>query len=145
MTTFTVDTQILWPMLPVVGLTFVSGFYMALSRIRAVRKRVMKIAFYRAYRNGEEPENMAIMTRHYTNLFETPVLFYLGCILASLMGPVSSLVLGLAWGFAGLRLVQSTIHLTSNNVKWRAYTFFTSWFLLVGLWASNVAGLINAV
>ncbi len=97
----------------------------------------MRLSFYRVYHNGEEPEHLAAATRHYVNLFETPVLFYLGCLVAGLLGPLSALPLTAAWGFAKLRVIQSTIHLTSNTVKWRAYTFWASWFFLVALWASN--------
>ncbi len=84
------------------------------------------------------------MTRHYTNLFETPVLFHLGCIVAALLGPVSQAALMFAWGFAGIRVVQSAIHLTSNNVRWRAYAFFAGGFLLIGLWVVNVLDMMAA-
>ena len=137
MDTFIFDHRILWPVLVVVLLTLVSGFYLATQRLKAVKQRVMRLSFYRVYRDGEEPEHLAAATRHYSNLFETPVLFYMGCLVAALLGPVNVLALIAAWVFAVPRVLQSVIHLTSNRVKWRAYTFFTSWYFLVALWASN--------
>ena len=137
----TFDTALIWPVLAIVALTFASGFYLVSLRFRALRNGAMRLSFYRSYRTGEEPEKIAVATRHYINLFETPVLFYVGCIVAALIGPTASLALSAAWLFVVLRVLQSGIHLTTNNVKWRAYSFFMSWFALLTLWVSNALAL----
>lgn len=132
------DPTILWPVTVVVALTLVSATRLLALRIRAIRSKAISTAFYKTYRDGTEPEQVAAAARHYTNLFETPVLFYVGCLVASLLGPVSSLALLSAWAFTAFRVVQSTIHLTSNTVRWRAYAFFASFPFLLLLWASNI-------
>lgn len=137
------DLSLIWPMAVVVALTFASGIRLVTLRMRALRGRTVKLSFYKTYREGAEPENIAAATRHYTNLFETPVLFYLGCLVAGLLGPVSSFTLLCSWAFAALRVTQSAVHLTSNNVKWRAYTFFTGAVFLLALWISNVWALVS--
>ena len=129
----------------VVLLTLASGIYLVILRIKAVRRRVMRLSYYRVYRNGEEPEGLAVATRHYINLFETPVLFYLGCLVAGVLGPVNTWNLAVTWLYTGLRILQSIIHLTSNRVIWRAYVFFASLFFLVTLWISNVLSLAAKV
>lgn len=138
MTTLTFDLTILWPMIVLVALTFVSGARLLALRIGALRSREVKLSFYKTYRDGAEPEQIAAATRHYVNLFETPVLFYLGCLVAGLLGPVSTLTLISAWSFTALRAAQSMVHLTNNRVKWRAYAFFSSCLFLLLLWVSNV-------
>jgi len=143
MTSLNFDLAVMWPMFIVVALTFASGIRLVTLRMRALRGKAVKLSFYKTYREGTEPENIAAATRHYTNLFETPVLFYLGCLVAGLLGPVSSLTLFCLWAFAALRVTQSVVHLTSNNVRWRAYTFFTSVVFLLALWVSNVWTLMS--
>lgn len=143
MTAITFDLQILWPVMIVVFLTVLSGIRLVTLRISAMKSGNMRISFYRSYRGAEEPEMLAVATRHYANLFETPILFYLGCIVAGLLGPASLVTLIAAWGFAGLRITQSLIHLTSNNVKARAYAFFSSCLMLVTLWGANIIALIG--
>lgn len=137
------DLQILWPVVIVVGLTVLSGAWLLRLRIGALKSRQVGMAFYTSYRDGQEPEQVAVATRHYTNLYETPVLFYLGCLVAGLLGPVGPFTLLAAWGFAGLRIVQSLVHLTSNNVRWRANAFWASCLMLFTLWGINIATLLS--
>ncbi|NKB45783.1 MAG: hypothetical protein GKS03_16075 [Alphaproteobacteria bacterium] len=143
MTNVEFDVQILWPIILVVALTIVSGAWLLRLRIRALKARDVRVAFYTSYREGEEPEQVAVATRHFSNLYETPILFYLGCLIAGLLGPVSLLTLSAAWGFAGLRIAQSLVHLTSNNVRWRANAFWASCLMLFTLWGTNITTLIG--
>lgn len=135
------DPTLLWPMTVVAALTLVSALRLLTLRMRAIRSKTVNIAFYKTYRDGAEPEQTAAAARHYTNLFETPVLFYVGCLVAGLLGPASSLTLFSAWAFTAFRIVQSAIHLTNNTVKWRAYAFFASFPFLLLLWVSNTLAL----
>lgn len=141
METLSFDLRMMWPIFAVVALTFVAGMQMALSRVRAVTSGEVRLSFYRSYRKGQEPERMAVATRHYTNLFETPMVFYFGCLVAGLLGPAPVYALAAAWLFVVLRVAQSIIHLTSNNVIRRAYCFWVSAIMLLILWISNIAAL----
>ncbi len=143
MTAINFDLQMLWPIIAVVVLTVLSGIRLITLRIRAMKSGTMRMSFYRSYRGSEEPELIAVATRHYTNLFETPILFYFGCIVAGILDQPSAVTLIAAWGFAGLRITQSLVHLTSNNVKARAYAFFASCLMLFTLWGANIAALIS--
>jgi hypothetical protein len=139
MTPITFDPLMLWPVIWVAILTLASGIYLFLLRRASVLSQTVKLSFYRVYRGGEEPEHIAAATRHYTNLFETPVLFYLGVICAGLLGPATWPVLVPAFAFAALRTGQSLIHLTSNNVLRRAYCFWASALMLMWLWGAVIA------
>ncbi|MEE8076849.1 MAG: MAPEG family protein [Candidatus Binatia bacterium] len=48
------------------------------------------------------------------NLFELPVLFYAGCIVAFVTGTVDTLLVGTAWLFVLTRYVHSYFHLTAQ-------------------------------
>lgn len=142
-TPISIDVAILWPMTVVVALTIVSAIRLVTLRMRALRTQAVSMSFYQTYRDGAEPEAVAAATRHYANLFEMPVLFYLGCVVSGLLGPVSTFTLITAWGFTLFRVMQSVIHLTSNHVKRRAYAFFASCAFLILLWANTVVSIAS--
>ena len=56
---------------------------------------------------------------NFRNLFELPVLFYFALLAAAQTGQGDGLVLGLAWGFVGLRVLHSLIHCSYNRVMHR--------------------------
>ncbi len=122
------------PMLVVVALTFLAFVRMAVGRAGAIKGGIDP-AFYRAHQGGQEPEAAAVGVRHYGNLFELPTLFYAGCITAYVLGVAGPWVLGLAWAYVVLRLVQSAVHLTYNNPAHRGVAFVLSVLCMAGLWA----------
>lgn len=79
---------------------------------------------------------------NYRNLFEMPVLFYLALVTAALTEQVTPLVLSLAWGYVGARVLHSVIHCTYNKVMDRFRAFVLSVFVLLVLWAVLGYGLI---
>lgn len=70
-----------------------------------------------------------------------PPLFHLGVILAFVTGTVTAVALACAWAFVGFRLLHTFIHLGSNDVTVRFFTFGLSLFALLGLWGSVLSGL----
>ena len=71
---------------------------------------------------------------HLANLFEAPILFYLGCLLIYLLGFTDGLYLVLAWLFVVFRLIQAGIHLSFNNVRLRASVFGLGLLTLGIIW-----------
>ena len=69
----------------------------------------------------------------YNHLFEQPVLFYAVVVYIFLTNHADVLHVQLAWGYVGLRVIHSIIHLTSNNVSWRATVFGLSSLCLVAM------------
>jgi hypothetical protein len=80
---------------------------------------------------------------NFRNLFELPVLFYLALVVAALTAQTGPLVLGLAWGFVGLRIVHSLIQCTYNKVMHRFLVYFAGGLVLWALWAVIAAGLLR--
>lgn len=134
--------NILYPMMTLFGLTLLLTFRLGMMRFAAVRRGDVKPGFYALYRDGEEPEKLAALSRHIVNLYEAPVLFYLVSVVAFISGLDGMLILGLAWGYVALRLAHSYIHLTSNRLILRFRFFALSMFTLTALWLTVLISML---
>lgn len=126
---------IFMPMLAVVAMTLVGFIRLVIVRVKAARGREVSLKYYKAFQNGSEPEYVAVAARHYLNMFEAPVLFYAACVTIYALQGVTLAIYLTAWAYAAMRIAQSTIHLTYNNVRHRAYAFLLGWIALAVLWA----------
>lgn len=133
--------QILWPAFAMFALTAFVVVRMALLRQAAVKGRHMSLSYYRVYRDGQEPEAIAAVSRHFINLFEAPVLFYVAVIIAQITGQTGTLPVTLAWAYVAARYLHSAIHLGSNDVLWRFRVYGVSWLALAALWITLGLGL----
>ncbi|MDQ2077963.1 MAPEG family protein [Marinimicrobium sp. ABcell2] len=124
----------LYPMLSLMALTFLVSVYLLTLRVLAVRRREVSIGYFRVYAGAEPPARMAAASRHYSNLFEVPLIFYIACITALVLGAQSGTLLGLAWAYVLTRLAHSVIHLSYNNVMHRLAAFLLSNLLLLAIW-----------
>ncbi len=79
-------------------------------------------------------------SNNFKNLFELPVLFYALCIYLEMTQQVDGLYLGLAYGFAGLRVLHSIIHCSYNLVMHRFTCYLLSSLVL---WAMLVKAVIS--
>ncbi len=73
---------------------------------------------------------------HFSNQFEVPVLFYLGCIVALVTESVDRASVTLAWSFVGLRVVHTAIVLVNNNPRLRVGPYVLSTLAVWGIWAN---------
>jgi hypothetical protein len=128
------QATIFLPLMTVVALTVVALLRLIVVRTRAMRARQVKLSYYRAYQGDGEPEHTAATARHYVNLFEAPVIFYVACVVAFELSAVTPWTLVWAWGYVAARVAQSAIHLTTNNVQQRAMVFASGWSCLIALW-----------
>jgi hypothetical protein len=69
-------TNILLPSIAMALLTLGLLLYMGLRRVAAVKRGEVSVKFYRAYRDGEQPERLHVLGRHIQNHFEVPPLFH---------------------------------------------------------------------
>lgn len=129
-----------YPMFAMVILTFIVALYLLASRIMAVKQRQVSIGYFRQ-NNGtsEPPAKLVVAGRHYTNLFEVPLLFYITCLTAMVMGFQQGLIVIFAWLFVATRVVHSLIHLTSNNVLHRMLAFVAGVVCVLVMWLLLVA------
>jgi hypothetical protein len=109
-------------------------FRLAYLRFTAVSRGAIDAKFFKLYRDADEPANLRVHSRHLTNLFEAPVLFYVIVIIAFVTGQAGALPLILAWAYVILRYAHSYVHLTSNRVITRFRLFAVSWIVLAALW-----------
>lgn len=126
--------DLVFPMLALVVLTFVVSVMLFRARLRSVREGHTPMSYFRVFQGSPEPEFLAKPTRHYVNLFETPVLFYAGCLAAMIAGVTGPVVVGLAWGYVAARALHAWVHLGGNRVRHRLRTFVAGWLFLLALW-----------
>lgn len=128
------ELSLVYPMLALVLLTGGVLIVLFRSRVRMVREGLAPVSYFRVFQGSPEPEFAAKPSRHFTNLFEAPTLFYAGCLAAMVSGVKGTAVLVLAWGYVAMRYLHAYIHLGGNRVRYRLRAYFTSWLFLVALW-----------
>ena len=134
---------ILYPVFAMFFLVAAVLMRMAQLRVGAVGSGEVSVKYYRAYQGGEEPVHLRVITRHFINLFEVPVLFYVVVILTYITHQVSYWMIGCAWTYVAARYVHSYVHLTANDVLLRFRVFIASGLILVVLWMSLLVQLLR--
>lgn len=126
--------SILVPAFAMMALTFFCLGRLGYLRNAAVKSGEIDPRFFSLYRGYEEPEKLAAHSRHIVNHFETPLLFYVLCLIAFVTGQASTVIVGLAWSYVALRCIHSYVHLTSNAILLRFRVFILSLLVLAALW-----------
>ena len=76
----------------------------------------------------------ALANPNFADLLEMPVLFYVICLMLFVSGEVDQTFLYLAWGYVGLRVLHSLVHVTYNNVLQRLTLFAASNVVVTLMW-----------
>ena len=126
--------DILFPLFGMAAITFMTMFRLAYLRYGAVARRELDPRYYRVYQGEGEPEKVAANSRHLSNLFESPVLFYVVVIVIFVTGVSSSALVTLAWIYVLIRAIHTWIHLGSNVIIWRFRVFALSVAVLLSMW-----------
>jgi hypothetical protein len=137
-------TLILYPAFALVALTMAVLLRMRSLRFAAVRRGEISVAFFRTYPEGVEPEPLRVVSRHYVNLFEMPVLFYVVVVMLYVTHQVNAWMVAGAWLYVALRYGHSFVHLTSNHVVARFSLYFASAMVLALLWGALLVQLLRA-
>ncbi|TDJ09533.1 MAG: hypothetical protein E2O68_00055 [Deltaproteobacteria bacterium] len=88
------------------------------------------------------PEKIQQTSNNLTNLFQTPVFFFILAFFIQAKGMETPLYLGLAWAFVTFRIVHSMVHITTNNVNLRFFTFLLSIIVLVWMYTAFLFDII---
>ncbi len=124
--------HILWPVLAQVLLTIIMYVVLALRKARAVRSgNVNRQAI--ALDNKAWPVDVIKVSNNVANQFESPVLFYVICLVLFSLNGVSVVVLALAWVYVLSRYVHAYVHVNANSVRVRFSVFLLSMAVLVML------------
>jgi hypothetical protein len=134
---------ILFPAIAMFSLTLGVILRLGLARYTAIQSGAVSIKFFRTFDEGDQPARLHLLARHVQNHFEVPPLFYAGVLVTFAAGAVSPLSLAFAWSFVAIRCLHTYIHLGSNNVSVRFFTFGASLIALAGLWGCVLAALVR--
>lgn len=126
----------LYPMFAMVLLTFAVLGYMAMLRFQCVKNQQVHPRYFKLMQGDTLPDNVAQAGRHFSNLCETPVLFYTAGILTIVMHVTNDWVILLGWIYVASRVVHAWVHLTYNNPLHRLGAFVVSLVCILGLWTS---------
>lgn len=137
------DELILYPIFPLLALTFYVLFRTFFMRVAAVKAGTVSAKHYRLYNEGDEPPACRANSRHLTNLLELPPLFYIACLLIYVTGTNSLLLTLLAWIFVLARFAHSYIHLGKNNVRHRYKVFALGVLTLMLIWLISLIQIIR--
>jgi hypothetical protein len=137
-------TAILYPSIAMFALTLGTMVALGVARYGAIHRGDVSISFFRTYDQGSQPARLHLLARHVQNHFEVPPLFHVGVLLTFASGSVGPVSVVFAWLFVAARCVHSYIHLGSNNVSRRFFTFGTSLLFLAGLWLTLLCSLVTA-
>jgi len=131
---------VIYPMFAMVLLTTFVLANLFRTRVGAVRQGLVSAAYFRIYQGELEPEPSAKLTRHFSNLFEVPVLFYVVCLAAMIAHITGPAMQALAWIYVAARGVHAYVHLGGNRIRRRLRAYFFSCFVLLAMWIYLVAG-----
>lgn len=87
-------------------------------------------------------ESINNMANNFKHLFEVPVLFYVICVISTLIGATGFEMAALAWLFVVFRIVHSLIQCTANIVMLRLSVFALSVLVLLAMMGLVVVELI---
>jgi len=126
---------LLIPLLAQVALTFIVMLIMYRKRVTEMKsKRIhpqrmkTRSAAHGLLTDSESAAN------NYSNLFESPVLFYTAILLTLILMVQDTILVILAWAYVGSRYVHSFIHISYNRVMHRFSIFIFNSFVLLAIW-----------
>lgn len=126
---------LLIPLLAQVALTFIVMFVMYQTRITEMKsKRIHpQRTKTRSKAHGALPDSESA-ANNFSNLLESPILFYVAILLTLILMVQDSILVALAWTYVAARYVHSFIHVTYNRVMHRFSVFLFSCFVLLAIW-----------
>jgi hypothetical protein len=133
--------MILLPLFVQVLLTFLVGFHLAIQRRRALigGTRWQDIAL----REPNWPRPAMQAGYSFSNQFEMPVLFYVLTILALITKQADLIFVVMAWIFVISRVLQASVHLTSNYVPMRGLWFAIGCAILFIMWLIYIVRILT--
>ena len=125
----------IFPILTLVFITIIFIYSQAAYRIYSVAKRKVSIKYFK-YCEFDDDVPLFILrgSKHYSNLFETPILFYLAAVLAIVLKIDSALMVGFAWGYVFSRVLHGFIHMAYNHLLYRMLAFQLSLLFIFAMW-----------
>ncbi|WP_413582419.1 MAPEG family protein [Bdellovibrio sp. HCB288] len=127
------NIQIVFPMCAMFLLTVCVLLKVLIGRYSAVRSGTTRLSFFKTFQ-GQEPEESVQAVRHFANLFEAPVLFYVACLLGMILPVQGFPFVVCAWMYVIARTLHAFIHLGKNDVLKRMRAYVLGWLMLIAMW-----------
>ena len=124
---------LVWPVMAQLFVTFVLILWTGRVRVGAIRRREVRMRDI-ARSADAWPEHVKKVSNNMHNQFETPILFYALCGVATYVGETGVLMTFLAWAWFVSRLVHTAVHVTVNRVPLRALIFAIGVVILILMW-----------
>ncbi len=125
--------SVLLPLFVEVALTFVLLFWMARSRVGAIKGKQVKMADV-ALGQMNWPARAQQISNSYHSQFQIPVLFYVLTVLVIITKHADLIFVVMAWLFVLSRLAHTYIHTSTNYVPHRFNAFAVGVFILLVMW-----------
>jgi len=129
------EYALIYPMFTMVILTFVVLVALFRNRAQSVSKGEISASYFKTYRGEVEPDSSIKLAQHFANIFEAPTLFYVACLAAMIVGETAMTFQFLTWAYVILRALHAYVHTGSNKLKQRIAAYFSSWVVLLLMWA----------
>lgn len=120
------DRIMVLSMLVLMVWTALTLLLLAFKRITGVRAQRVDPHYYELFRGGQEPDDIAVVARHFHNLLEMPPLFYAVVLAIIALGQADLGFAVLAVLYTTVRLLHAAVHLTTNIVEARFGLYFLS-------------------
>lgn len=130
----TISPHLIYPMCAMFLLTVITLIKMFIARRNAITAGSMKLNYFKTFSGGEQSEEVLKTGRHFTNIFEAPVLFYIACILGMIIPLSAAYFVILAWLYVAARCLHAFIHMGTNKVMTRLKAYALSWLILTVMW-----------
>ncbi len=124
---------VLLPLFVQVALTFGLMFWMAFSRIGAIKRKETRMADVALGQLNWPPRVQQISNSYHSQL-QLPVLFYVLTVLAIVTRHADVVFVVMAWLFVFTRLLHAYIHTGSNFVRHRFNAFALGAMILLAMW-----------
>ena len=90
------EFSLIYPMVAMVSLTFGVLLTMLRTRLGLVAEQQLEVSHFEIYQ-GDEPEPSLRLSRHFSNLLESPTLFYAACLAGMVTHQSTAMLQTLAW------------------------------------------------
>ena len=124
--------SILYPVL--VHIVLVLGLYIVLGIRKSAEIKSKSVDLKETSLNNKAwPTGVVQVSNNIDNQFESPLLFYVVCIITYLAEASTSISILLAWLYVALRYFHSYVHIGSNFVPYRLEIFAVSLLIILAL------------
>lgn len=126
------SSYIFWPVLAHVFLTLAMFILLGIRKSKAVNAGEVNRQ-QAALDNREWPKDVLKVSNNIANQFETPMLFYILCVVLYSINAAGLAAIILAWIFALSRYAHAYVHIGSNYVPMRFRMFLVGCLVLIAM------------